>query len=72
VIRRGWRFVVMAWALRMSWLTAAYVLGWAGVARHHVETAGFILAGLLLIAVGLSETWGQSKNGLASDFRRAG
>ena len=70
MIRRVWRFVVIAWALRTSWLTVAYVLGWGGVARRHVETAGFILAGLLLVAV--AGQWGRSKNGVGSDFRDAG
>lgn len=48
LLRAAGLFVVVGWALRTAWLAALYAAAAQGVARHHVETAGFILAALLL------------------------
>lgn len=49
--RQLWLATCIAWGARTGWLAAAYTMGIAGVARHHVETASFILAALLLPVV---------------------
>ena len=47
---RVWVVLVAIVALRVAWLAVAFVYGAGDVRRHHVESAAFILAGLLVVS----------------------
>ena len=46
---RVWVVLVAIVALRVAWLAVAFIYGAGDVRRHHVESAAFILPGLLVV-----------------------
>ena len=48
--RRVWLALLAVAALRATWLAVGFLYGAGDVRRHHVESAAFIFAGLLLFA----------------------
>lgn len=65
--RRVWIALLTIAALRAAWLAVALIAGGGDVRRHHVESAAFIAAGLLV----LTAIWYARRAGATSTERAA-